>query len=109
MGKRQRRRENPVKNEKKKSSKDDSEPAANSARGAASTCIVSAPREKRTGAGRSGPDGLPGERCSDCADEREVSQEKGSHRRAFLPHGGAAKTAPAAARLADGTVRRISR
>src|SRR6266704_5867026 len=86
------RRESPGKNKIKKSSKDDCEPPAGGAPGAASTRIVSAPREKRTGAGKSGPSGLPGERCRDRADEQDVSQEEGSYRRAFLPHGSAAKS-----------------
>src|SRR5260370_31718638 len=97
MAKRERRQESPAKNEEKKSSKDDSEPATSGAPGAASPRVVPAAREKRTGAGRSGPDRLPGERCRGRADESEVSQEEGAHRRAFLPHDGAA--APPAARL----------
>src|SRR5260370_13646206 len=107
MAKRERRQESPAKNEEKKSSKDDSEPATSGAPGAASPRVVPAAREKRTGAGRSGPDRLPGERCRDRVDESEVSQEYGAHRRAFLPHDGAAE--PAAARLADRNSRRIPR
>src|SRR5260370_17892759 len=99
MAKRERRRESPAKNGKKKRNKDDPEPPAGGAPGAASTRNVSAPREKGAGVGEGGPDGLPGERCRDRADEWDVSQEEGSYRRAFLSHAGAAAAGPATARL----------